>query len=125
MPHVLGGVTLPADLLWVDEFAWTPVEQAREYTLDGSLILEEAVMQAGRPITLASGPDRAWVTRTTVAALYALAQAPAALALTLHDGRAFSVVFRHAERALEAEPVVPEVPSNDLQYRVTVRLTAV
>ncbi len=125
MPHVLGGVSLPADLLWTDEFAWTPVAQVREYSLDGSLILEEAVRLAGRPITLESGPDRAWVSRSTLTALYALAQAPAALALTLHDGRSFSVVFRHDDRALEAEPVVPEVPTSGQFYRVVVRLTAV
>lgn len=125
MAITLGGVQLPADLHWADEYAWTPVEQSREYTLGGSLVIEEAVRQAGRPITLEAGSDRAWVTRTTVNALYALAQAPGALTLVLHDSRQFQVVFRHGDRAIDAEPVVPVLPAADTYYRVTVRLLTI
>lgn len=45
-------ITLPTDLNWTDEYKWTPVVQSQEYAISGSLIVEEWVKQAGRPITL-------------------------------------------------------------------------
>lgn len=127
MPHSLNGISLPADLVWSDEFAWTPVEQAKTYTLDGALLVESQVRQAGRPITLSGGEDRGWVTRDVVALLYALAQTVKDdLALTLADGRQFTCAFRHGEGAIEARPVVPlGPPGSGDYYTLTLRLMAV
>lgn len=125
----LGNVTLPGDLVWVDEFTWTPMEQARSYTLDGGLIVEEAERRAGRPITLQGGEDQAWVTRAVVEWLYALARVPSpagGLVLVLADARVFHVVFRQAETAIEATPIVPvSPPAPGDWYRVTLRLMTV
>ena len=127
MALTLESITLPDDLAWADEFAWTPVEQSTEYTLDGALIVESAVRQAGRNITLAGGEDRAWVTRTTLLALYALAQTVREdLTLTLPDEREFNVAFRHGEGAIEARPVLSvSPPSADDFYSITLRLMEV
>lgn len=64
-------VALPHDLLWSDEFSWTPVTTRKEYSLTGALIIDTATMLTGRPITLAS-PDQemAWVTREVLKKLY-------------------------------------------------------
>jgi hypothetical protein len=123
----LDTVTLPEDLVWEDEFSWTPVEQASDYTLGGALVVETAARLAGRPVTLAGAEDQGWITRTTLEALYALAQAPSTgLALTLADGRSLTVVFRHGGPAIEARPVVRvSPPAVDAQYIVTVRLLEV
>lgn len=45
-------ITLPTDLNWVDEFKWSPVIQSQEYAISGSLVVDDWVKLAGRPITL-------------------------------------------------------------------------
>lgn len=123
----LSTVTLPGDLAWVDEFDWTPVMQAQSYALDGALIVEQAARQAGRPITLQGAENRAWVTRQTLEALYALAQTPSTgLALTLADARTFTVLFRHDQMPIEARPITDvSPPAAEDYYWITVRLMTV
>ncbi|MBK8123922.1 MAG: hypothetical protein IPK54_10295 [Dokdonella sp.] len=107
MSITLGALTLPDGLVWSDEHAWSPIAQSTEYGLTGSLIVDEAVKQAGRPITLAGAKDgsryTAWVllnqpfmgfsSLTDLRA--ALLVAEATFTLTLHDGRMFTVMPRH------------------------------
>lgn len=122
----LNGISLPDDLEWSDEFAWTPVEQTVGYTLDGAMVVESGVRQAGRRITLAAGEDRAWVTRATLKSLYALAQ-------TVHDdltlvmgSTTFNVAFRHSDGAIESRPVSQVSPASDADfYVITLRLMEV
>ena len=45
-------LTLSDELLWTDEFEWTPVKTNSSYSMTGALIVEQGVMQAGRPISL-------------------------------------------------------------------------
>jgi len=103
------GVTtlaLPADMEWSDEYDWSPVVQEAGYSLTGALIVEASVKQAGRPVTLQSGDDRAWVTRADVDQLRAWAAIPGkALTLTLR-GTARAVIFDHAAGAVEADMVM-------------------
>lgn len=125
MPAItLGGVTLPDDLQWTDEYAWSPVARASAYSLTGALIVEEATKQAGRPITL--GGDWAWVSIATLTALRALAATPGWIGtLVLADARTFAVAFR--EDGVTAEAVVFEAPSGAQgdQWRVTLALQTV
>ena len=119
---------LPDDLLWSDEHAWSPAISSVSYLLTGALLVQSAVRQAGRPITLVGAPDMAWVTRAVVGALQAWAAVPLATStgrfeLTLADARVFTVAFRHFETAIEAEPVTgfPARAESDF-YRLTLRL---
>nr|CUV15743.1 conserved protein of unknown function [Ralstonia solanacearum] len=66
----------------------------------------------------------AWVTRATVNTLYAWAASPGSrFELTLADGRAYTVAFRHHETAIEAEPVTGFPARHDADfYRLTLRL---
>ena len=118
---------LPDDLLWSDEHAWSPAVAATSYLITGALLIQSATRQAGRPITLVGAPDMAWVTRATVEQLRAWAAIPVGnttgrFALTLKDGRSFTVAFRHTETAIEAEPVlgIPARADTDF-YRLTLR----
>ncbi len=116
-------LTLPDDLLWSDEHAWTPAVAAVSYLLTGALLVESAARQKGRPLTLVGAADMAWVTRETVNTLYDWAAQPNRLfELTLIDGRVFSVAFRHHETAIEAEPVMGFPARRDGDYyRITLR----
>ncbi len=92
MAITLDAITLPQGLLWEEEFTWSPLAQATEYSLTGALIVEQATKQAGRPITLIGGKDFAWMTRAQVAILKAVLDTGAVMTLTLHDARTFSVL---------------------------------
>ena len=122
-----GVLPLPDDLLWTDEHAWSPAVASTSYLITGALLIQSATRQAGRPITLVGAPDMAWVTRATVEQLRAWAAIPIGtatghFALTFADGRSFTVAFRHAETAIEAEPVlgIPARADTDF-YRLTLR----
>ena len=100
---------LPNDLLWSDEFEWSPVVANNTYTLTGSLVIQQGVRQAGRPISLkAPEQDMAWVTRATVQKLRdwsAIAGRQFRLVLEYPtDSRQWVVVFAHADDPIGAEP---------------------
>ena len=99
-------VTLPDALNWADEYTWSPVEQTKTYTTTGTLLIEEALKQAGRPITLEGSEDRTWCTRALVDQLHAWAGTPGmVLTLTLR-GVDRSVTFDHEKGALQGLPVL-------------------
>lgn len=91
----LDTVTLPNGLWWDDEFGWSPVAQSAEYAVEGALVIEEGVMQAGRPLTLKGTVNGPWCARSVIEALYATLDDTADKTLTLHDGRSFTVRWRH------------------------------
>lgn len=100
-------VELTEDLYWVDEFTWSPVTQSVEKTITGALIIQAAAQQAGRPITLQPEDSRSgWTTYGVIAQLKTWAAvAGKELTLTLR-GVDYTVIFRHQDGALGAEPVV-------------------
>lgn len=119
---------LPDDLLWSDEHAWSPAVASTSYLITGALLIQSATRQAGRPITLVGAPDMAWVTRATVEQLHAWAAAAVGattgrFVLTLADARSFTVAFRHADGAIDAQPVlgIPARSDTDF-YSLTLRL---
>lgn len=119
------GLALPDNTLWPDEFQFNQVEQVRERSLTGGVLIQQGVKQFGRPITL-----EGWLDRSTLDQVYAReALASQGFDITLPDGRGFSVVFdRSRGLAVEAEPVAPfNDASNtpDWKYRVTLRLVTV
>jgi hypothetical protein len=67
--HVLAGISLDADMTWVDEFNWPTVIRSTEYSLTGALIVDSGQRLAGRPITLQGDQSGGWITRSTVDAL--------------------------------------------------------
>jgi hypothetical protein len=126
MALTLDSLELPPDLIWTDEFDWTPVKQTITEAVDGSLIVETGLLLAGRPITLSGAIDSAWIDRGTLKSLYAYAQSVSERTLTLLDGRSFTVIFRHGEKPVEAAQVVSFTNPDDTDYyTLTVRLLQV
>lgn len=124
-------LSLPDDLMWSDEHSWSPAVASVSYLITGALLVQSAVRQGGRPITLVGAADMAWVTRATVEQLRGWASVPLGASdgrftLTFSDGRDFAVAFRHAEVAIESEPVkgIPARLDTDF-YRITLRLMQV
>lgn len=126
----VGATTLPlhADLQWVDEHGWNPVEQRVERSLTGALVIDVMTRLHGRPITLQPEDDRsAWMARSVVDQLQSWADA-AGQQMTLNlRGTNYTVVWRHHEPpALAAKPVLhySDVDSAD-RYLVTLKLMVV
>ena len=130
LKNLFSGATLalPDDLLWSDEHTWSPVVSSVSYLITGALLVQSATRQAGRDITLVGAADMAWVTRSVVNVLRDWAALPldsvtGRFELTLMGGRMFSVAFRHADGALEAEPITGFPARSDFDfYRITLKL---
>lgn len=109
MSITLGPVTLPAGLLWSDEYQDQPIAQTIRRRLDGGLAVYAHANLAGRPITLTTGADQ-WLTRAQGDALAALAAVPGALyTLTFSNRTAttFTVAWRHQDApALDLQPLI-------------------
>ena len=123
LTHTLGPLDIPRSLVWVDEFRWVAPVQAHEYSITGALIVDVATRQAGRPITLQGVDDHGWVARGDLAELWALVNTSTTpLALTLADGRHFTVRFA-PDQPIDAQPITrAELPPAGLPYVVTLRL---
>lgn len=118
---------LPPDLFWADEFTWSPVEQSADFALDGAVIVQTATRQAGRPITLQSGSEFAWLRRDVLDQLRAWANnAGQELTLTIR-GAPRTVIFRHQDApVIEAEMVLYHAaPTEETDYTATIRLMEV
>ena len=107
----LDAITLPA-MHWTDETTYSPVEAEPDFTLAGAMILQPSVKLAGRPITLAGGPDFGWTTWQTWLDLSAYAEDPTrTMTLTLPDGRTKSVRFNYSGGApVTATLIVDYIP---------------
>jgi hypothetical protein len=119
-------VTLPDDMIWSDEYDWHPIVQSSEFTTTGALLIESAMKQAGRPISLNNTEDQAWLTKAICDQIKTWASLPG-IALTLvYRGVTHSVVFDHEKTAFEAYPLVfyRETVSGDY-YIVNIRFIEV
>lgn len=122
---ILDDLTLPNNVIWLDEFHFNQVEQTRERSLLGGLIIQQGVKLYGRPITL-----DLWLDRQALDAIYVKeASVSHAMPMTLPDGREYTVIFdRSRGLAVEADPVAPYADASntpDWKYRVTLRLVTV
>jgi hypothetical protein len=119
----LDNIAIPDDLLWSDEFDWTPLEVSVERTLTGVNLIQTGTKTGGRNITLVGGADYGWASRATVDALLAKLTATAAMTLTLPGNRVFSVLWRHTDGPIEARPVIDyNAPDAADFYTLTLRL---
>jgi len=97
-------ITLTTDSIWEDEFeGWSPVGQTTEIAEDGTLVEEHTVANAGgRPI-------RVIVSNATLDMVRAVETLRDTnrdiMALTLPDGRDFSVYWNHNGGPVVVEPV--------------------
>ena len=108
-----GAEVLPLDddLLWVDEYQYSPVEQTVDVGLTGALIeqVDGDATRPGRPITLQPPDDNsAWMIREDIDQLQLWGAIPGAEFTLTMRGVARQVKFRHFDKpAVDAKPVVP------------------
>ena len=90
---------------WTDEYTWSPVQQAAEYSTTGALLVDIAVKQAGRPITLLGSETAAWISRALCNTMAAWAALPGVEFDLVVRGQTRTVLFDHAKGGFDAEPV--------------------
>lgn len=126
----LDALNLPADIEWDDEGNWLPVAAVDVYTITGAMVRQVSAVQAGRPITLiARGDQHVWLAYGDIQTLRAMAASnlDTPMTLTLIDGRSFTVVWAHDQKAIEFAPV-EYIVSDDTgfmdarRYTLTLRL---
>jgi hypothetical protein len=117
-------IELHADLLWSDEYSWSPVEQTATRGITGTHIVQVQQRTGGRPITLEPEDDAsAWMPRSILEILRSWASVPGMeMTLTLREVT-HTVIFRHHEGgAIQATPVLHYDTMEDSDfYRVTLR----
>lgn len=94
----LGGIPLPPELSWSDRYNWQSLAVATEYSLTGALIVDTAEKLAGRPITLQSGQNRAWMLRSEIDQIKALQTAGDPVSLSIR-GETLTVLVTSVEAA--------------------------
>ena len=114
MARTLGGVALPdgtgqyGSIEWTDRYDWSPVAQAQARTLSGALVVFEAALTAGRPITLEARDGVCWLHDDTLAALLALAAVVDASYTLTWAAESYRVAFDHGRgQAIQAAPIWP------------------
>lgn len=92
-------INLPDSLEWENEFDYSPITQDVKRTIGGGLIIQEAALLHGIPITLQGG-ENVWFSRQLIKQIATIASvAGKELVLTLSDEREFNVVFRRDDGA--------------------------
>lgn len=126
MSIVLGSVTLPAGLRWVDEMAWAPVRQSALRRLDGSLIVFAGAAQTGRPITL-EADENYWITRSVVSSLATLALSVGSSWTLAIRGASYTVMFRHQDPpVLDLSPMIDyETTADDDSFVGKIKLMVI
>lgn len=109
-----------------DEHDWSSVVSNTKYALDGTMIVEQSVRQAGRPYTLQAPYDMGWLSRATVNALKSERDKLGATFWLdyLADGavKRVKVMFDTTGDAIAARPVKDFIsPSLDDLFIVTLR----
>ena len=126
MAITLDAITLPEDLIWVDEFDWSPIAQGSKRSITGALILNSGVKLKGRKITLVGEENWVDCLRSLVKTLHTKLGDDAQMILTLHDARSFNVRFDHQSKPINAQPVIDyNNPDDSDNYSLTLRFFTV
>lgn len=123
----LDDVQLDDQLQWVNEFDHNPIEQTREHSITGALLIQEGVKLYGREIELRSNGG-VWTPLSVVRQLEVMRDEPGrVMLLTLPGNRQYHVIWnRTSGSPLTAEPLFREAYSTpDSVYDVNLRLLTV
>ncbi|MDH5637427.1 MAG: hypothetical protein OEZ04_02940 [Nitrospinota bacterium] len=122
MPNTLGALTLPDQMLWTDQYSWSPAAGQAQRTIAGGLALFTQSMIKGRPVTLEAADGVAWLTQQQVDDIMAMAAQPGAAFTLSWEGEMSTVRFaHHAPPVVEFSPIMPLAD----QYTGTIKLITV
>lgn len=119
-------IELDDELYPSDEHEWSSLVSSTKYALDGTMIVEQSVRQAGKPYTMQAPNDMGFLTRSTVNALKAERDKLGATFWLDYraDGQVkrVKVIFDTTGEAIAAKPVKDFIsPSLDDLFIVTLK----
>ena len=122
---ILDTLTLPSELIWVDEFTWGKVQSKNKRTIQGRMIIQENDLpsECGRLITLQS--DNAWIKRVDLQLLRSWTdELNKVMRLTLNNLLFYDVVFRRWDNpCIDAKSLISTAfPDSDTYYNLTLKL---
>lgn len=104
-------LTLPDQLIWVDEFDWSPTVRTLHRHPGGWYLERITDANNPRPITLVGGREGliswAWITRANLLTLQTLLETAGPHRLTLHDARKFDCYAIGTPASATAPPPTP------------------
>lgn len=122
-------IQLNDHLVWIDEDQYAPLAQRQEYSITGNLIIETTKKKAGQGITLSAEPLEGVKYRKDALEIKAFFDKTMTtpMRLTLHDGRAFKVVWRSNDVLPIEHPALFKYadPRPDDYVGLTVRFTVI
>ena len=122
----IGSVVL-TELVIENEFGWAGIDVRSNKSLDGTPIVWEQ-SATGQPMDLVGDTDTAWLSRSTLSSLQALAAVPNATYTLIYQSRSYNVRFRHEDApVISAEAIIPRPNhgNTDWYNRVRIRLMIV
>lgn len=124
---VTNAVIMLSDSLYPsEEHDYSAIAETHKYALDGTMIVEQSVRQAGKPYTMQAPDNMAWLPRSTINALKAERDKLGATFWLdyLSDGavKRVKVMFDNSGDAITAKPVRGYIsPSLDDPFIVTLK----
>lgn len=117
--NLLDAITIPDTAIWTNRYSWSPVKQSLEYSMEGSVLIQEKGKAKGRPITL-----KVSMVKTTLDALYAYLTNEANMTLVL--GTESFIVRWDQSNPIESEPYIEFADPDDGDwYKVTLQFIQV
>jgi len=102
-------IQLNDHLIWKDWGKYSQVEQNQEYSIDGSLVIEQTVKKSGMPITLSADTNQGLKYRKDVEPIQQmmLNNIDRPMILKLHDQSTYNVLFSCVDGVpIEAIPLI-------------------
>ena len=124
----LDGTINLAGLVWADELGWSGIVCEAAPAINGNLIVQQAPLSGGRPITLQGDAETGWLQRADLLALQALAAVPDASYTLSYNGSNHTVRFRHEDgEVIIAAPIVgrENAEAGDYYHQITLKLITV
>ena len=116
---VIDNIVLP-NFHWIDEFEWCSVRQSKNYSITGSLFVQESAVLSGRDITFSGTDNSNLITRSQLVLLKASQNTlNKTFTITLADDRSFTVRWRNSDgMAVEVTPFISHSYNNNNLYVV-------
>lgn len=96
-------------LIWKDWGKYSPLEQSQQYSIDGSLMIEQTIKKAGMPITLSAEANQGLKYRKDIEPIQQmmLSNIEDPMILKIHDESTFNVLFSSVDGTpIEATPLI-------------------
>jgi hypothetical protein len=120
----LDGIDL-SGLVWTDEFDWSGVVTEAAPAINGNLIVQQAALSGGRPVTLQGDAEQGWLLRSALLSLQSKAAVADASYTLAYNGANYTVRFRHEDgQVIAATPIVgrENAAAGDYYHNITLKL---